>query len=220
MNISLSFIDIAFLYSFKCKYTIYFYVSCSPFLILGINDKKTKYEDMVNTIESVPNADDLTLMDEIRKLINELRRRGITNAEIKSVFEEIHLSRLVITKNYHIILTDYHIEIMMAALPKAVFLLYLNHPEGIMFKSLSDYSKELLTIYNNLTNRSNEKAILMSISDITDPTKNSINEKCARIHNAFVKRLDSSIAHYYYITGSRGKPKRILLPRKLVTYEK
>ena len=48
-----------------------------------------------------------------------------------------------------------------------------------------------------------------SINDVTDPTKNAINEKCSRIREAFVKHFDEQIAKNYFITGTRSEPKKI-----------
>lgn len=104
----------------------------------------------------------------------------------------------------------------MPPLPKAVYLLFLRHPEGIVFKQLHDYYAELLDIYKQISNRVIESNIESSIRDITDPTKNSINEKCTRIREAFLKQFDAAYAQHYYITGKKGEPKRITLPRELV----
>ena len=59
-------------------------------------------------------------------------------------------------------------EISMTALPKAVFLLFLAHPEGIIFKDLSDYREELASIYNKLTNQTDDDSVRQSIEDVTN----------------------------------------------------
>jgi hypothetical protein len=48
---------------------------------------------------------------------------------------------------------------------------------------------------------------------------NSINEKCARIRSAFIREFDESLAKNYFVTGERGEPKKISLPRDLVVWE-
>lgn len=161
---------------------------------------------------------DLELVKEIRERIDELRKRGYQLSLLKDLIEEQPtLSRMVITKDYRIFLPDYNnIEITMSPLPKAVYLLFLKHPEGILFKHLHDYCSELLDVYKQISNRVVEENILRSIQDITDPTNNSINEKCARIREAFLKHFDTPYAKNYYITGKRGEPKKITLPRELV----
>lgn len=54
----------------------------------------------------------------------------------------------VITENYDIILPYYNdLHIKMEPLVKAVFILFLRHEEGIVFKCLSDYRDELKDIH-------------------------------------------------------------------------
>ena len=60
---------------------------------------------------------------------------------------------------------------------------------------------------------------MKTIDDTTNPLQNSINEKCARIKNAFIAAFDERIASHYYVDGARGEAKRISLPRDLVTWE-
>ena len=111
-------------------------------------------------------------------------------------------------------------EIKMPPLSKAIYLLYLRHPKGIMFSCLHVYRRELLQLYELISGRNNREEVRRSIDDVTDPTRsNSINEKCSRIKQAFLREFDDSIAHNYYITGERGETKKILLPRELVTWD-
>ena len=169
-----------------------------------------------NILFADKSIDDLT--DEIRQRIIELRKRGVQLHLLNELVEEHPtLSRLVITKDFRFFLPDYNnMEITMSPLPKAVYLLFLKHPEGISFKQLRYYYTELLDIYKQISNRVIESNIENSIRDLTDPTKNSINEKCARIREAFLKQFDSAYAQHYYITGKRSEPKKITLPRELV----
>ena len=172
-----------------------------------------------NILFADKSIDDLTV--EIRQRIIELRKRGVQLHLLHKLVEEHPtLSRLVVDKDYRIFLPDYNnIEITMQPLPKAVFFLFLLHPEGIQFKQLNNYFPELLEIYKRVGNREIEENILNSIGDITDPTKNSINEKCSRIRESFLKHFDTAYAQYYYITGKRGEPKKTTLPRELVDWQ-
>ena len=174
--------------------------------------------DFVDDVDPLATKSNMDLAKEIRERIKELRRRGVQlNMLNEFVEEKPTLSRMVITKDYRIYLPDYNnIEITMSPLPKSVFLLFLRHPEGIPFKQLTDYREELLDIYKEVGNRVVERNVRNSIRDITDPTNNSINEKCARIREAFLKHFDTPYAKNYYITGKRGEPKKITLPRELV----
>lgn len=130
------------------------------------------------------------------------------------------LSHLVIEKDFRITLPDFHnLEIELTPLPKAVFLFFLRHPEGVMLKHLCDHRTELLEIYKLISYRETWDEMVRSINELIDPTKNSINEKCSRIKEAFVRHFDVRLAQNYFITGDRGKEKRITLNRDLVSWK-
>lgn len=107
----------------------------------------------------------------------------------------------------------------MEPLVKAVYLLFLNHPEGIVFKNLQDHREELASIYAKLRPMGLSDRTLQSIEDVTNPLLNSINEKCARIKKVFLSLMDNSVAEQYYIKGKRGDPKGISLFRNLEVWE-
>ena len=144
-------------------------------------------------------------------------RLGFREEKMKNL---VKLSRLVITKDYRVLLPDYNdMEIKMEPLVKAVYLLFLKHPEGILFKHLPDYREELTRIYVKLKPMGMSERVIQSIEDVTNPLLNSINEKCARIRGAFVGQFDDHLARHYYIDGLRGEAKKIALPRDLVVWE-
>ena len=161
------------------------------------------------------------LMEEIRERVTKLRQRGIAEYLLEQLIHpDNRLSRMVITKDYRILLPDYNdMEIKMEPLVKAVYLLFLKHPEGILFKYLPDHRKELARIYAELRPTGLTDKALQSIEDVTNPLLNSINEKCARIRGAFVGQFDNYMAKSYYIDGLRGEAKKISLPRELVIWE-
>lgn len=164
----------------------------------------------------------LILISEIRERVKALKQKGINEMVLKSLFsfDTVELSRLVITSEYRIFLPDYNnMEITMHPLPKAVYLLFLLHPEGILFKYLIDYRDELIQIYKKVSGREDIKQMEQSIHNVVNPSLNSINEKCSRIKEAFVKHFDDSIAQHYYITGGKATPKKIILNRELVRME-
>ena len=160
---------------------------------------------------------------EIQERIEKLRSMGLTTLAIRKLIgdDSSKPSRLFIDKHYHIFLTDFdNREIKLSPLHKAVFFLFLKHPEGIYFKDLEDYKEELAAIYNDVTGRHNKTAVADSISRLVDPYDNSINEKCARIKNAFVSEFREEVARWYFIDGSKGEKKCIKLNRVLVTWER
>lgn len=176
-------------------------------------------------LDEVYGLDDesVSLFKEIKERIEKLQQKGIDSIIIENLFKQRRqkLSRLLVTEDYRIYLPDYFgMEINMTPLPKAVFLLFLKHPEGIMFSYLPDFREELLSIYKKVKGPFfNETEARKSIWDVTDPLSNSINEKCSRIREAFVSQFDEHLAQYYFVVGKRGEPKKIALPRNLVKWD-
>ena len=176
-------------------------------------------DQMFNSQIEGENTNDL--IEEIKERIAKLRQRGVAQYILERLIRpDDKLSKLIVTQDYRIILPDYNnMEIKMEPLVKAVYLLFLKHPEGIMFKYLPDYRQELTEIYVKLKPYGLSDRVVQSIEDVTNPLLNSINEKCARIRGAFVGQFDDHLARHYYIDGRRGEAKKISLPRDLVVWE-
>lgn len=143
-------------------------------------------------------------------------RLGIREDKSKNA---IKLSKLTVSKDCTLFLYDYKKEIKMEPIVKAVYLLFLNHPEGIAFKYLPDYRKELTDLYQKIKPFGLTERAIRSIEDVTNPLLNSINEKCSRVRAAFLPEIDPSLLEQYIITGKSGEVKRITLPRNLVVWE-
>ena len=180
---------------------------------------------------------------ELSQLVRELVAAGRNDLLLRSigvsVLEELRieaaksrLSRLLITKDYRIILVDYdNKEVEMTPVHKAVYLLFLNHPEGIEFKKLSEYRDELLGYYMATARLMDKQAITESVDMLVNPLNNSINEKCSRIKNIFLNMMDQYSANFYIISGHTQKHfagsskiwyerlKNIKIPRELVIRE-
>lgn len=175
---------------------------------------------MTNQKDTKNNAELNQLMEELKYKMQVLKEYGMSEKEIISSLHSSHpLPQLIITRNYKIFLGDERKEIHLEPLVKSVYLLFLKHPEGIIFKDLPDHREELAHIYNKVRPLGLTERALKSLEDVTNPMLNSINEKCARIRRIFDTMLDSSVAEQYYIKGMRGKVKKIALPRNLVVWE-
>lgn len=180
---------------------------------------------------------------ELSQLVRELVAAGRNDLLLRaigvSVLEELRieaaksrLSRLLVTKDYRIILVDYgNKEVEMTPVHKAVYLLFLNHPEGIEFKKLCDYRDELLQYYMATAKLMDKQTITESVDMLVNPLNNSINEKCSRIKSIFLNIMDQYTANYYIISGHTQKHfvgsakiwyerlKNIHIPRELVINE-
>lgn len=176
---------------------------------------------MTNTKKNKNDEELKQLLEELKYKMLRLKEYGINEKDIFSTLhtEDHPLPKLIISRNFNIFLGDEGKEVHMEPLVKAVYLLFLRHPEGLNFKDLPDYREELTRIYDKIRPWGLSDRALQSIEDVTNPMLNSINEKCARIRKAFVTALESSVAEYYYIKGTRGQAKRIALPPELILWE-
>lgn len=168
----------------------------------------------------------MILLKFVEQKIEELRGMGISEVVLEKLLKpKQKLSRIVVKKDFKIVLPDYDdMEIHMEPLVKAVFLLFLRHNEGIRFKELTDYRDELADIYEMIMGRkalkdNKNRKYSKSIINVTDPLNNSINEKCTRIKEAFLMKFHLTLAENYFVTGKRGEPKRIKLPKELIIWE-
>lgn len=200
----------------KCRFVMY-----SEFNNLKAECRENDHIPCILALDEDRRFVSLTLLEDMEIRVQKLRSKGINEWTFRSLFKtKAQLSRLVITKDYRILLPDYNdIEVKMEPLVKAVYFLFLKHPEGIVFKELADYREELLGIYKQLKPMGLNKRTIQSIEDVTNPLLNSINEKCARIRSAFEKEFDESLAKNYFVAGERGEAKKIALPRDLIIWE-
>lgn len=161
------------------------------------------------------------LLEELKENVRKLKAYGVDDAEIAAAMNDEELfPQLVVTEDYKVVLScEKPVEVEMEPLVKAVYLLFLSHPEGIVLKCLPDYRKELTSIYLLLRPAGMTDRVEKSIIDVTSPTSNSINEKCARIRKLFASLLPQSVAKYYAISGKRGEVKKIDLVRANVIWE-
>ena len=183
------------------------------------------------------------IAEQLRTLVAELQAAGRQDLLLKAisvpVLEQLRLqaakgrlSRLMITRDYRFLLIDLdNKEIELQPVHKAVYLLFLAHPEGIEFKRLRDYREELLKYYMATARLMDKEKIIESVEHLVNPLDNAINEKCSRIKRVFNGLMDEYTASYYIISGHVEKRiagsnriwyerlKVITLPRDLVVWE-
>lgn len=179
---------------------------------------------------------------EINRLMGKLLSLGridvLLHAITFPVLEELHieaakgrLSPLKITSDYRFLLTSPAKEIELQPVHKAVYLLFLAHPEGIEFKRLAEYRSELARLYRAVAPNMETEKMEESVSHLVNPLDNAINEKCSRIKKAFMSVMDEYTAGYYIISSHTKRHvacsnriwyerlKVITLPRELVVRE-
>lgn len=164
----------------------------------------------------------------------DLMLRAISVPVLEQLFIEAakaRLSRLVITRDFRFILADYDKEVTLTPVHKSLYILFLNHEEGIEFKDLADHREELRQIYRSVSPATDPARIDETVDRLTNPTDNAINEKCSRIKAAFASLMDKYSLNYYMISSHTTRHfnsssrvwfkrlKLITLPRQLVIRE-
>lgn len=180
---------------------------------------------------------------ELKRLAMQLQQAGRSDLLLHALgvplLEELRieaakgrLSRLVITTDYRFILADYQKEVELQPVHKAVYLLFLAHPEGIEFKRLADYRAELLRYYMATAKMMDKEKVIDGVDHLVDPLDNAINEKCSRIKKVFLELMDEYTASYYIISSHTQKHvvgssriwyerlKVVRLPRELVAWKR
>ena len=160
---------------------------------------------------------------EVKRLVSQLQAEGRTDLLLHAIGVPL-LEELFI-------LEDYQKEVELQPVHKAVYLLFLSHPEGIEFKRLADYRAELLRYYMATGKMLDKEKVIESVDHLVNPLDNAINEKCSRIKKVFLSMMDEYSASYYFISSHTQKHflgssriwyerlKVITLPRELVIWK-
>jgi hypothetical protein len=122
------------------------------------------------------------------------------------------LSPIVVSGDYEIRLSLYdNFEINFEPLLKLVYVLFLNHPEGIVLAKLKTHKDELFKIYLNLMKDDDYEKLQARIDKLIDRDGNGLHEKISKINKIFKDELGDKISPYYQITGSKEQPYKINL---------
>lgn len=126
---------------------------------------------------------------------------------------------LVITRDYRIFMGNRHgPEIRMRPMTKAVFLLFLRHPEGIAFGQIGQYRAELEGYYRRLSRSGTNEEILRSLDRVLNAASREVSVAASRASEVLAGMLEEEYLPSYVIAGERGGPKRIALDRRLVVW--
>lgn len=104
-------------------------------------------------------------------------------------------------------------------LVKALFILFLRHPEGIRLKERDRFHTELSDIYAVIAPNTSAEDREKRIGRLMDLTDNAFSENTSALNARLDKILPPGTAGHYQILGTNGHPRRIPLDPLLVCWE-
>ena len=185
-------------------------------------DQGKAYEPSTSTLDDINEEDVRDTLEELERNVERLRLLGIPLSVITEFVANYEtVSRLLITDDNRILLPDYNNrEVEMGPLYKAVYFLFLNHPEGIVLKHLEEYHRELVNYYLQTSQKKElTPRMIDSINSLEYPGNNAINSTLSRIKQYFRCTIDEHLAKNYYIVGRPGEPYKIALDNIIVEWE-
>ena len=160
------------------------------------------------------------ILADLQSNVEKLRLMGVALGAIHEFIDKHEpLSQLVITDDLRLLLPLYNVEIELSAQKKALYFLFLNHPEGIVLQRLEDYHNEFVNYYKQTNKGVLTPKMEESIKKLEEYGNNQLNVLIARIREAFCLKFDERLARNYFISGERGQSYRIPLDPDLVKWE-
>lgn len=155
--------------------------------------------------------EETALHEESRFLGDDLLADSICEAD------ENIISPIRFDSKFNIYLPLYpQINIKLEPLPKALYILFLHHPEGIILKEMQDYENEFRSIYCTVSGRRNPTVVNRMFKAINDPTDNILHKTLSIIRHCFMSKLNYSIARNYIPSHGRAKAHSIPIDSALV----
>ena len=151
-----------------------------------------------------------TIMDGIRGNLL-FRQRSIllmenSRLEVRGLSKRVYLTDLG------------DLEINLNPKERALFLLYLNHPEGIMRSHLVDHKVELRTYYAIFSQQPDNRSIDEAIDRLTDVIDGNMDVIMSRIRRKFKQAVGEQQFEDYSIMASQEGTHKIRLNRELVKF--
>lgn len=117
-----------------------------------------------------------------------------------------------------IFLTDLGgLELRLNPKEKALYLLFLKHPDGLYLTELQDHKEALIKLYGNFCTQSDPHLLNRTIEVLVNPLENDVNVILSRINRKIKEAVGEPLLHFYSINGERGEKKSIKLNRELLT---
>jgi hypothetical protein len=111
-----------------------------------------------------------------------------------------------------------NIEFTLTPREMAVYIFFLKHPEGILYKNIYDYKREISMLYRQLSISTMEANIENALNAMLNPVGNAMNELISQIKAKIRLNIGVELSGNYTIQGEKGDTFSILLNRDLVKF--
>lgn len=182
----------------------------------------TTNEPAPSSLDEILDEDVRDTLEDLERNIERLRLLGIPLSAISEFVAKYEtVSRLRITEDLRILLPDYNNrEVKMGASIKAIYFLFLNHPEGIILQQLESYHHELVNYYLQASHKEVlTDRMIETIINLEYPGNNNLNSILSKIKTYFRATIDEHLAKNYYIIGKPGQPYKIALDNIIIDWE-
>ena len=170
--------------------------------------------DYGGLLERMEAAELLSLMEKVQE---RLRAMGVSAGASETELVAAAPVELYIDRHYSIYIgAPDGPELPLRPLVKALFILFLRHPEGILLKQRDRYRAELEEIYATICPNTALDDVRGRIGRLVDLEDNSFSEKASVLNARLETLLPTGTAEDYKIQGYNGHPRRIPLNPLLV----
>lgn len=109
-------------------------------------------------------------------------------------------------------------QLRLSPIQKALYILFLENPQGIFFNRMEEHKDRLSEIYDQVGHNFTLANKANTLNDLTDPTENSLSSTLSKIRRKLITHLGEELAEHYIIDGPNGEAKKIPLDRQLVDW--
>lgn len=167
-------------------------------------------KDCIDQLKS--NKINPALLIQAKTIFNAIRTEFLFQTE-DPVLEPIPL---IVDKRNKIFFPDQNIEIRLNPIFKTLYLFFLSKPDGVTLAQLSDFTEELISIYRKIRPSASLEDSEARIKNLCYPNGDGFNPAKSRINKMITEILRDPLADFYRISGERGEPYKITVPRNLV----
>lgn len=172
--------------------------------------------DYGGILERMEAAELLALMEKVRE---RLKAMGVSTESIEVRPGPLATDpvELFIDRHYTIRMDSHDgPELPLRPLVKALFILFLRHPEGILLKRRDRYRQELEEIYALICPNLAVDDLRLRVGRLVNLQDNSFSEKASVLNARLDELLPAGVSEDYKIQGYNGHPRRIPLNPLLV----